>query len=210
MKHSTAPNFLAIAGNMGVGKTTLTELLSDRFGWKTYFEPQAKNPYLTDFYVDMQKWALHSQIFFLTQRFKDHIAIQHSPDICIQDRTIYEDAEIFASNLFQRDLMPERDYETYRSLYEAMEQSLQHPELIIYLKASIWTLISRIRKRGREYERDVNTEYLAQLNINYERWIKRISGSWNVMIIDTDNFDMHKDTEWMEGILEEVRHRMIR
>jgi len=203
-------NFIAVAGNMGVGKTTLTQHLEDRFGWNTFFEPQERNPYLEDFYKDMQRWAYHSQIFFLTQRFKDHLTIQESSRLCIQDRTIYEDAEIFAHNLYLRQLMPERDYLSYVNLYDGMMRSLKHPALVIYLKASIWTLISRIRKRGRSYERDIDREYLAQLNIGYENWIKKISDSWNVLVIDTDHYDMCTDTEWLEGILEKINDRVQR
>jgi len=203
-------NFIAVAGNMGVGKTTLTKHLQDRFGWQPYFEPQERNPYIEDFYHDMQRWAYHSQIFFLTQRFKDHLTIQDSPHPCIQDRTIYEDAEIFAQNLFNRKLMPERDFLAYRDLYDAMRRSLKPPALIIYLRASTWTLISRIRKRGRSYERDVDPEYLGQLNIGYEEWVKRISPEWNVLVVDTDDYDMSRDPEWLESMLEEISSRVER
>jgi len=201
-------NFIAVAGNIGVGKTTLTEKLQQRFGWKAYFEPQERNPYLTDFYEDMRRWAYHSQIFFLTQRFKDHIKIQQSRKPCLQDRTIYEDAEIFAANLYQRELLPERDYRSYRELYEAMTLSLKRPGLVVYLKASTWTLISRIRKRGRSYERAIDREYLAQLNMGYDSWIRRISESWNVFVIDTDAYDLMQDQEWLESISEEIRNRV--
>jgi len=166
-------NYIAIAGNIGVGKTTLTKLLKERFGWQIFCEPEVKNPYLEDFYEDMRRWAYHSQIFFLTERFKDHLRILKSKTPCVQDRTIYEDAEIFVENLYSRELMPERDYQSYRNLYEAMVDSLQKPGLVVYLKASTWTLISRIRKRGRSYERDIDREYLAQLNIGYDNWIKK-------------------------------------
>ncbi|MFQ5648914.1 MAG: deoxynucleoside kinase [bacterium] len=200
--------FIAIAGNMGVGKTTLTRRLNERFGWETYYEPQEQNPYLQDFYRDMRRWAYHSQIFFLTQRFNDHLAIQTRKAVCIQDRTIYEDAEIFARNLYLRELMPARDYDSYKNLYQAMVQSLKRPDIVVYLRASTWTLISRIRKRGREYERSVDREYLAQLNIGYEKWIKKIAPTWELLIVDTDNFDMHEDVDWLEGILEEIKNRV--
>ncbi len=198
-------NLVAIAGNIGVGKTSLSKLLHERFGWSVYYEPETRNPYLESFYGDMKRWAFHSQIFFLTQRFKDHLSIQELDAPCIQDRTIYEDAEIFAANLYKRELMPARDYESYQSLYEAMVQTLKRPAVVVYLKASTWTLISRIRRRGRAYERDIDKEYLAQLNIDYEEWIKKISRSWNVLVIDTDNYDMDKDPDWLEGILEEIK-----
>lgn len=200
-------NFIAVAGNIGVGKTTLTEKLQQRFGWDAYFEPQERNPYLKDFYKDMRRWAYHSQIFFLTQRFKDHIQIQRSRNTCLQDRTIYEDAEIFAANLYQRGLLPERDYRAYCELYEAMTLSLKRPGLVVHLKASTWTLISRIRKRGRSYERDLDSEYLAQLNMGYDAWIRRISESWNVLVIDTDDYDLEQDQVWLESIAEEIRSR---
>lgn len=197
-------NFVAIAGNIGVGKTSLSKLLNDRFGWQVFYEPERQNPYLEDFYGDMRRWAYHSQIFFLTQRFKDHLKIQKSKVTCVQDRTIYEDAEIFAANLFLRNLMPARDYESYKSLYEAMVQTLKRPAVVVYLKASTWTLLSRIRKRGRAYERNIHREYLAQLNIGYDSWIKKISKDWNVLVIDTDNYDISRDLDWLEGILEEI------
>ncbi len=126
----------------------------------------------------------------------------------MQDRTIYEDAEIFVENLYLRELMPERDYQSYRNLYEAMAESLQKPSLVVYLKASTWTLISRIRKRGRSYERDIDREYLAQLNIGYDIWIKKISEGWNVLVIDTDNYDIDRDVDWLEGILEEIQEKV--
>ena len=201
-------NLVAIAGNIGVGKTSLSKLLHERFGWSVYYEPETRNPYLESFYGDMKRWAFHSQIFFLTQRFKDHLSIQELDAPCIQDRTIYEDAEIFVENLYSRELMPERDYQSYRNLYEAMIESLQKPGLVVYLKASTWTLISRIRKRGRSYERDIDREYLAQLNIGYDNWIKKISESWNVLVIDTDNYDIDRDVDWLEGILEEIREKV--
>jgi deoxyadenosine/deoxycytidine kinase len=207
-KSSFKSNFIAVAGNIGVGKTTLTKLLNDRFGWKVYYEPEVHNPYLEDFYRDMQRWSYHSQIFFLTQRFKDHLKIQKNTAPCVQDRTIYEDAEIFAENLFQRELMLPRDYQSYRDLYETIVLSLKKPGLVVYLKASTWTLLSRIRKRGRSYERDIDKEYLAQLNICYDNWIKKISKDWNVLVVDTDNYDMNQDTDWLDGILEEIGDRV--
>lgn len=201
-------NYIAIAGNIGVGKTTLTKLLHERFGWKIFCEPEANNPYLEDFYHNMQRWAYHSQIFFLTERFKDHLRIQKIAEPCVQDRSIYEDAEIFVENLYARQLMPMRDYQSYRNLYEAMAESLQRPGLVVYLKASTWTLISRIRKRGRTYERDIDREYLAQLNIGYDQWIRKITESWNVLVVDTDNYDIDRDADWLEGIIADIQTRI--
>ncbi|MFQ5707079.1 MAG: deoxynucleoside kinase [bacterium] len=198
-------NFIAISGNIGVGKTSLSKQLNKRFGWKVFYEPEQKNPYLEDFYEDMQRWAFHSQIVFLTQRFKDHLKIQNSKEVLVQDRTIFEDAEIFARNLYERNLMQPRDYQTYCKLYESMVQTLEKPGLLVYLRASTWTLLSRIRKRGRDYERNLDREYLAQLNISYDRWIRRISADWSVLIVDTDDYDMVEDEDWLEGILEEIK-----
>jgi len=200
--------FIAIAGNIGVGKTTLTKLLVERFGWKVFFEKEVANPYLADFYRDMPAWAFQSQIFFLTERLKDHLQIQAANVPCVQDRTIYEDAEIFAHNLFERGLMHARDYACYTDLYAAISSSLRSPDLFVYLRASTWTLISRIRKRGRDYEKNIDKEYLAQLNLNYERWVKRIFGQHNVMIVDTDAQDLHRDQDWLEGVVQEIQRRV--
>ena len=181
--------FFALAGNIGVGKTTWTRLLSEKLNWRPYYEKVKENPYLPDFYLDMQRWSFHSQIFFLTQRFKAHHEIQLSKTTCIQDRTIYEDGEVFAWNLFINKIMPEKDYLNYKDLYETIISSLRYPDLIIYLKASIWTLISRIRSRGRDYERVINKEYLAQLNQAYDSWVTRHSRQHRVLIVNTDNLD---------------------
>jgi len=201
-------SFVAIAGNIGVGKTTLTNLLVERFGWVGFFEKEIANPYLADFYQDMPAWAFQSQIFFLKERLKDHLQIQgmHAP--CVQDRTIYEDAEIFARNLFERGLMRGRDYTCYADLYAALSSSLRPPDLFVYLRASTWTLISRIRNRGRDYEQHIDKEYLAQLNLNYERWVKRMIKKHNVMIVDTDAYDVYRDKEWMEGVIAEIKKRV--
>ncbi|MDZ7268622.1 MAG: deoxynucleoside kinase [candidate division KSB1 bacterium] len=196
--------FVAIAGNIGVGKTTLTRMLAERFGWTVFFEKEVHNPYLADFYKDMSRWAFHSQLFFLKERLKDHLRIQVSETICVQDRTIYEDAEIFAQNLFDRGLMQERDFACYLDLYRAIAQALQPPAVIVYLRASIWTLISRIRHRGRDYEQNIDKEYLAQLNIAYERWIKHAARHHRVFVIETDEHDLLQDREWADGILAEI------
>lgn len=196
--------FFALAGNIGVGKTTWTKLLSDKLNWHPYYEKVVENPYLSDFYTDMRRWSFHSQIFFLTQRFKAHLEIQQSKKTCIQDRSIFEDAEIFAYNLFQQQLMMKRDYDNYQDLYRAMLESLRFPDLVIYLRASTWTLISRIRKRGRDYEQKINKEYLAQLNILYDKWIYRYAKKHRVLIVDTDDFDIEYDTQRLNEILKEI------
>lgn len=200
--------FIAIAGNIGVGKTTLTKLLVERYGWKGFFEKEVANPYLADFYQDMPAWAFQSQIFFLKERLKDHLQIQAASAPSVQDRTIYEDAEIFAHNLFERGLMHARDYAVYTDLYAAISSSLRPPDLFVYLRASTWTLISRIRKRGRDYEQNIDKEYLAQLNLNYERWVKRIFEQYHVMIVDTDAYDVHRDKDWLDGVIAEIQRRV--
>lgn len=204
-KKSVSNNyFFALAGNIGVGKTTWTTLLSEKFGWRPYFEKVTENPYLPDFYKDMQRWSFHSQIFFLTQRFKAHQEIQQNTTTCIQDRTIFEDGEIFAKNLFDQKAITKKDYDNYKDLYETVISSLRFPDLIIYLRASIWTLISRIRKRGRDYERSINKEYLAQLNNGYEEWVKKYAKHHRVLIVDTDDLDIEKDVSRLNEILKQI------
>ncbi len=198
------PRYIAIAGNIGVGKTTLTEMLCDRFGWQPFYEKVVENPYLADFYLDMPQWAFQSQIFFLKERLKDHLQIQHLNQTCIQDRTIFEDAEIFARNLYERGVMAERDFSVYWDFYETIQQFLRHPDLIIYLRASIWTLISRIRKRGRDYEQIIDKEYLMQLNTLYDRWAERMSATHRVLIIDTDHRDVYRDAGWLEDMIGKI------
>jgi len=197
--------FVAVAGNIGVGKTTVTTLISERFGWRAFFEKVVENPYLEDFYRDMKRWSFHSQIFFLTHRFTAHLEIQAYPTSCVLDRTIYEDAEIFAENLYQSGFMDPRDYASYRSLYEAMAASLTPPDVILYLRASAWTLLTRIRKRGRPFERSIDKEYLLRLNIGYEKWIEKASSQTKVLIVDMDRLDVERDSSDLEEILEGLR-----
>ncbi len=167
----TKKHFIAIAGNMGVGKSTLTQLLVESFGWTPFYEAVHDNPYLADFYKDMPQWSFHSQIFFLSRRLRSHREIIRYPGTAIQDRSVYEDAEIFARNLHQLRNMSDRDYKVYRDLYEEFIQILPRPDLIVYLKASVPTLIERIHRRGRDFERDVSPLYLQQLNELYNAWI---------------------------------------
>lgn len=196
--------FFALAGNIGVGKTTWTSLLSDRFNWRPYYEKVIENPYLADFYHDMTRWSFHSQVFFLTQRFKAHLEIQQTIATCVQDRTIFEDGEVFAKNLYLNKVMSEKDYLNYQDLYETIIASLRFPDLIIYLRASTWTLISRIRKRGRDYERAIDKEYLAQLNRTYEDWIKRYAQHHRVLIVETDDLDIEKDAPRVNEIIKQI------
>jgi deoxyadenosine/deoxycytidine kinase len=167
--------FIAVAGNIGVGKSTLVERLAQRLGWQPFYEPVGDNPYLADFYRDMRAWAFQSQIFFLTRRLRIHRELCDQPMSSIQDRSVYEDAEVFACNLFRQGLMPERDYRSYRELYTVLTQFLPAPDLVVYLRADVATLVDRIAHRGRSYEQDIQPEYLAQLGQLYEDWIHNFS-----------------------------------
>ena len=199
------PFFLVIAGNIGVGKTTLTEILTDQLGWKPFFEKVKENPYLGKFYQNMSRWAFHSQIFFLTERFRAHLQIHQLDVPVVQDRSIYEDAEVFAQNLYDQGILPEEDYQTYRLLYLAMTQALRAPDLVLYLRASPWTLLSRIRKRWREVERNIDREYLFNLNLKYERWIREWQKKRPVKIIETDGRDFLTEPEWTQSIIGEIK-----
>ena len=199
--------FIAVAGNIGVGKSTLTALLSERLGWESFYEAVDDNPYLADFYRDMRQWSFHSQIFFLSRRLRHHHQILDRPGMVVQDRTVYEDAEVFAENLYRQGHMTERDYRTYRELYEAMTMFLPPPDLVIYLRASVPTLVQRIRMRGRDFERDVSAEYLQQLNQLYEEWIERFS-LCPVLTVPSDNLDFVKYNSHMELIAAKIVERL--
>ncbi len=164
-------HFVAIAGNVGVGKSTLVGLLADQLGWTPFYEAVDENPYLSDFYRDMQAWSFHSQVFFLSKRLRHHRRLLDHPSSVLQDRSVYEDAEIFAKNLYRQGNMDERDYGVYRELYEVLTLYLPPPDLVVYLRASVPTLQKRIAQRGREYERGISAAYLASLNDLYEEWI---------------------------------------
>lgn len=192
--------FIAIAGNIGSGKSTLTSLLHQKFGWQPHFESVDDNPYLPDFYADMTRWSFHLQVYFLSKRFILHKEIATQMQSVVQDRSIYEDAEIFAVNLHNLGKMDDRDYENYRALYAAMTSYLRPPDLLIYLRASIPTLRRQIRLRGRDFEQGIDPEYLSQLNVLYENWI----GSYTlgpVLTIDSDETDFVHDMQKQEEIL---------
>jgi deoxyadenosine/deoxycytidine kinase len=163
--------FLAVAGNIGVGKSTLVEKLCEKLGWEPYFEPVAENPYLVDFYKDMTAWAFQSQVYFLTHRMRSHFELLQNPTSVVQDRSVYEDAEIFARNLYLQGNMTETDYTTYRELYDLFITMLPAPDLVLYLSAPVETLLARINMRGRDFESTISAEYLAQLNKLYNDWI---------------------------------------
>jgi deoxyadenosine/deoxycytidine kinase len=193
--------FVAVAGNIGVGKSTLVELLAERMQWTPFFEPQSQNPYLADFYQDMREWSFQSQIFFLSRRLRAHRDISDHPGPAVQDRSVYEDAEIFAHNLFLERNMSDRDYRTYRDLYEVLTRFLPPPDLVVYLRASVDTLVDRISMRGRDYEKGIQPEYLTRLNDLYEEWTERFS-LCPVLTVPADNLDyVLNDGHLMTGTL---------
>jgi len=176
---------IAIAGNIGSGKTTLTKMLAAHYGWTPRFESVDYNPYLADFYEDMERWSFNLQIYFLNKRFKDVVDISKTDQVIIQDRTIYEDARIFAPNLHDMGLMSTRDFENYSHLFELMMSLVKDPDLLIYLRSSIPNLVAQIQKRGRDYEQGMSIEYLSGLNKRYEDFIKSYKG--NLLVVDADN-----------------------
>jgi len=184
--------FLAIAGNIGAGKTSLTSFLCAQYGFDPVYEPFQTNPYLDDFYKDMKAWAFHSQLYFLTHKFKLHMALNTRATTVVQDRTIYEDAEIFATNLYKGRYIKKRDYETYMELYQTMKGALQPPDLMIYLRCSVGAIRKRIKQRGRKSEQEIPTNYLRRLNGLYEEWIGRYSQS-PVLVWDSERMDYLTD-----------------
>jgi deoxyadenosine/deoxycytidine kinase len=199
--------FVAVAGNIGVGKSTLVALLCQRLSWQPFYEPVADNPYLADFYGDMSAWAFHSQIFFLTHRLRAHHQLLDHPTSVLQDRTVYEDAEIFAENLYRQGLIHSRDYRTYRELYEVLTNFLPPPDLVLYLRASVPTLLARISHRGRDYERQITFEYLSQINILYEEWIARFS-LCPVLTVPSDDLDYVANSRHLNLIVEKVQEKL--
>jgi deoxyadenosine/deoxycytidine kinase len=199
--------FVAIAGNIGVGKSTLTELLSQRLGWEPFFEAVNDNPYLSDFYEDMERWSFHSQIYFLSRRLRHHWQLLQRANSVVQDRTVYEDAEIFACNLYQQGSMDDRDYGSYCELYDVVTTVLPAPDLIVYLRASVATLKERIRRRGRSYEQSISTAYLEQLNDLYERWIGGFS-LCPVLTVPSDALDFVTNHDHLDMITEKVLEKL--
>ena len=180
--------FIAVAGNIGVGKSTLVEMLCQKLDWQPFYEPEATNPYLADFYQDMSSWSFHSQIYFLAHRLRAHRQLLSHPTSAVLDRSVYEDAEVFSHNLYLQGHINPRDYETYRELYHVLTELLPPPDLIIYLRASVPTLVKRIAQRNREYERTISAGYLAQINTLYETWISGFT-LCPVLSVPADNLD---------------------
>ena len=193
---------IAISGNIGCGKTTLTGLLAQRYGWEPHYEPVDDNPYLEDFYANMPRWAFNLQIYFLNRRFKEVVDILKSDKSIVQDRTIFEDAHIFAPNLHDQGFMSDRDFENYRDLFDLMMSLVKMPDLLIYVRASIPTLVAQIQKRGRGYESSIRIDYLQGLNDKYENWIKDYKGK--LLIVDGDKIKFGNNPEDFRWVTDHI------
>ena len=198
---------IAVAGNIGSGKTTLTKMLAAHYGWTPKFESVDYNPYLADYYEDMERWSFNLQIYFLNKRFKDVVDISKTDDLIIQDRTIYEDARIFAPNLHAMGLMSERDFENYSDLFDLMMSMVNPPDLLIYLKSSIPNLVAQIQKRGREYEKGIRIDYLTGLNERYDEWIAGYKG--NLLVVDADNVKFANKPEDFEKVTDMIDAKLF-
>lgn len=199
--------FITIAGNIGVGKSTLVKLLAERTGWEPVYEAVAENPYLADFYQDMTRWSFNSQVFFLSRRLRQHHHLLQRQNAIIQDRSVYEDAEIFAQNLYMQGHMSQRDWQCYFDLYQTLATVLSPPHLVIYLQASVPTLQQRIAQRGRDYEQNIAKSYLAQLNELYETWAANFSRS-AVLTINTNNLNYVQYEEHLDQIWQKIDERL--
>lgn len=194
---------VAIAGNIGAGKTTLTKLLAKHYKWEPHYESVEENPYLDDFYGEMERWSFNLQVYFLNSRFRQVLEIRETGKSLVQDRTIYEDARIFAPNLHAMGLMPNRDFKNYESLFDLMERLVTPPDLLIYLRASIPTLVGQIHKRGRDYENSISIDYLSRLNERYEAWITKYEKG-KLLIIDVDNLNFVDKPEDLGTIIDKI------
>ena len=193
---------IGIAGNIGSGKTTLTRMLSEHYGWTPKYEAVTYNPYLEDYYKDIKRWSFNLEVYFLTQRFKDVLEIAHSEDVIIQDRTIFEGVNIFVANNKAMGNLTDRDYDTYMELFQLMMSLVKAPDLLIYLRCSVPHLVSQIQKRGREYEKGIEIEYLKGLNARYEKWITEYPGK--VLAIDADGLDFQNCPEDFASITNKI------
>jgi deoxyadenosine/deoxycytidine kinase len=202
-----AKKYVAIAGNIGAGKSSLTSILAAYFGWEPYFERVDDNPYLPDFYEDMRRWSFNLQVFFLSSRFAHQRAIEEAAHSVVQDRSIYEDVEIFARNLHEMGLMDGRDFENYQALFALMTSYLRPPDLLVYLRASVPTLVRQIQARGRDFETNIRIDYLERLNNHYEDWIGRYPGP--KLVVDTDDLDFVNETADRFSIVSRVESRLF-
>ena len=193
---------IAIAGNIGCGKTTLTRMLAEHYGWQPRYESVSDNPYLEDFYADMERWSFNLHIYFLNRRFKEVVEISQTDDIIVQDRTIFEDACIFAPNLHDQGMMSDRDFNNYKDLFDLMMSLVKLPDLMIYIRSSISTLVSQIQKRGREYEQTMRLDYLQGLERRYEEWIKTYEG--RLLVIDGDNCKFGDNPEHFDQVINRI------
>lgn len=200
--------YVAIAGNIGAGKSSLTRILAGYFGWEAYYERVDDNPYLEDFYEEMRRWSFNLQVFFLSSRFAHQRTIEELPHSIVQDRSIYEDAEIFARNLYEMNLMDGRDFENYQALFALMTSYLRPPDLLVYLRASTPTLVRQIQARGRDFETNIRIDYLERLNAHYESWIERYDLGPK-LIVDTDHLDFVNETEDRFAIISRVEGRLF-
>ena len=207
MRHKIEDMHIAIAGNIGAGKTTLTELLAKHYKWKPQYEDVVQNPYLDDFYAEMERWSFNLQVYFLNSRFRQTLDIHNSKNTVIQDRTIYEDAHIFAPNLHAMGLMTHRDFENYSSLFQLMESLVKGPDLLIYLRSSIPNLVNQIHKRGRVYENSISIEYLSRLNERYEAWIHDYNKD-NLIILEVDDLNFVDCSEDLEQVIHTIDSKL--
>ena len=203
---NNAPMHIGVAGNIGSGKTTLTRMLAEHYGWTPQFESVTYNPYLEDYYKDIPRWSYNLETYFLAQRFRDLLEISKSDKVIIQDRTLYEGVHIFVANNHAMGNLSDRDYDTYMQLFELMSSLVSPPDLLIYLKSSIPHLVSQIQKRGRDYEQSISLEYLGGLNERYDKWIESYKG--NVLVIDADNLDFQNNPEDFAFITDKIDARL--
>ncbi len=207
MRHKIGDMHIAIAGNIGAGKTTLTELLAKHYKWEPQYEDVVQNPYLDDFYAEMERWSFNLQVYFLNSRFRQILDIHNSKNTVIQDRTIYEDAHIFAPNLHTMGLMTHRDFENYSSLFQLMESLVKGPDLLIYLRSSIPNLVNQIHKRGRVYENSISIEYLSRLNERYEAWIHDYNKN-NLIILEVDDLNFVDRSEDLQQVIQTIDSKL--